>query len=121
MLFRSFEFSEIADLFDVNKKERPKAVLQTFFYAMLYRLDCAHEEQLKPGIYSLRELGKYEISQKLDKKQTVVIDDYTTVQEPFETALKDCLSEIFQKENPFTQCEDVSHCEYCDFKNLCNR
>lgn len=116
-----FEFSEIADLFDVNKKERPKAVLQTFFYAMLYRLDCAYEEQLKPGIYSLRELGKYEISQKLDKKQTVVIDDYTTVQEPFETALKDCLSEIFQKENPFTQCEDVSHCEYCDFKNLCNR
>lgn len=57
----STEFQNINDLFDSTHDKEPKAVLQTFFYAMLYQLNCKTAQQLKPSIYSLRDLENYQI------------------------------------------------------------
>ncbi len=117
----STEFQNIDDLFDSTKDKRPKAVLQTFFYAMLYQLNCKTAKQLKPSIYSLRDLENYQIKFSLSKNETTIIDDYNNFKESFETGLTNCLSDIFDSEKPFTQCTDTKLCEYCHFKNLCNR
>lgn len=39
----------------------------------------------------------------------------------FEAFLKQLIAELLNPELPFTQTEDVSRCEYCDFKDLCRR
>jgi len=115
------EFRDIDELFDSDNSKRPKAVLQTFFYGMLYNKERANGEQIKPVIYSLRALENYQITHKISKDQAPIVDDYATIQEPFETALKNCLSTMFDPKQSFTQCDDQKQCEFCNFRTICNR
>jgi len=117
----STEFQNIDDLFDSTHDKRPKAVLQTFFYAMLYQLNCKTAKQLKPSIYSLRDLENYQIKYIPSKSEQEIVTDYNVFKAPFEEGLTNCLSDIFDSQKPFTQCTDIKLCEYCHFKNLCNR
>lgn len=115
------EFRDINELFDGDNLKRPKAVLQTFFYGMLYNKEQANGEQIKPVIYSLRALENYQITHKISKDQAPIINDYATIEEPFEIALKNCLSTIFDPKQSFTQCNDQKQCEFCNFRTICNR
>jgi len=112
-------FKAMASLFDSKNKERPKAVLQTFFYALLY-----HEKHpsatLKPIIYELRNLADYEISCG-EKKSAVAVSDFGGYKADFRQALNDCLTEIFNPEQPFFCTDDTERCKYCNFKQICNR
>ena len=117
----STEFQNINDLFDSTNDKRPKAVLQTFFYAMLYQLNCKTAQQLKPSIYSLRDLENYQIKYSPSKSEQEIVTDYNVFKASFEEGLTNCLSDIFDSQKPFTQCTDIKLCEYCHFKNLCNR
>ena len=116
----TFEFSDISTIFDNTNATRPKAILQTFFYAMLYQMERSNGKQIKPVIYSLRDLKNYQIIHK-PSKEKLIIEDYRTVKEEFEAALKSCLVTMFDPKEAFTQCNDVKQCEFCNFRTICNR
>ena len=88
---------------------------------MLYQLNCKTAQQLKPSIYSLRDLENYQIKYIPSKSEQEIVTDYNVFKASFEEGLTNCLSDIFDIQKPFTQCTDIKLCEYCHFKNLCNR
>lgn len=111
-------FKQMDDLFDSGTKNRPKAVLQTFFYALLYTAMYPQILKLKPIIYELRNLEQYEITCGAAKEP---VQNYATVAGEFGEKLKVCLSEIFDPTIPFRCTNDTDKCAYCDFKQICNR
>ncbi|HRS67348.1 MAG TPA: PD-(D/E)XK nuclease family protein [Paludibacteraceae bacterium] len=115
-------FQNIDVLFDNSNDKRPRAVLQTFFYAMLYQVNRNTTNQLKPAIYSLRNFENHQITYKPSlHDSSEFVTDYNQFKTAFETKLAYYLSEIFDAQQPFEQCRDTELCEYCDFKTLCNR
>ena len=113
-------YKDINQLFDVNQENRPKAILQTFFYALLYRHKNQTSVPIQPLIYSLRNLTNFEIVHKVDKNSEI-ITDYTSVELDFQTAIDTCLVNLFDNTQPFSQCQEVKLCTYCHFKQICNR
>lgn len=112
-------FKQLSDLFDGSLKDRPKAVLQTFFYALLYKAKYP-SAPLKPVIYELRNLSAYEITNG-DKKAKSVVADFAAFEADFRQALDGCLTEIFDLQIPFRRVDDAEKCRYCNFKQICNR
>ncbi len=43
------------------------------------------------------------------------------VLEAFQSSIQELLAEILDKDKPFNQTDDESHCGYCDFKHICRR
>lgn len=89
---------------------------QLIFYKYLYlvSLNKTQSDDIKTGIISIRNLnaGFLEFSLK---------DETENIIEEFEIILKSLIDEIFDPEINFTQTEDIDICNYCDYKNICNR
>jgi len=115
-------FSGIGQLFDKEEKKRPKAVMQTFMYALLYQQqqgDCT----IEPGIVIIRSLFK-DADTKLyckPERQASPVDDFNDYKEEFSAAFAQCLDEIFNPALPFTQTQDSDKCKYCPFTVICKR
>ncbi|MGN0186964.1 MAG: PD-(D/E)XK nuclease family protein [Paludibacteraceae bacterium] len=110
------DFETIEQLFDTTEKERPKAILQLFFYTLLYRLKT-NQSHVKPILYALRSASR-NIAITCQKAEVQDADNYY---EEFRTALDACLTEIFDVTVPFRQTEQTNRCSYCSFKQICNR
>lgn len=116
-------FSELNDLFNSEQKKRPKAVMQVFLYAWLYKRKYKTMD-ISPGIYYLRELfGDFDpivsVSAGRGKKERV--EDFNLFYEGFEQGVKDCLDGIFNPDIKFRQTDLGEHCTYCAFKEICRR
>jgi hypothetical protein len=116
-------FSDIADLFEKEKDDRPKEILQLFMYAMLYQQET-NTGKISPAIIFLRNLfdasDDFTIKQKILKNLTVV-EDFNTLKDEFDTYFNNCLQDIFDKNIPFTQAVSTKPCQYCAFTEICNR
>ncbi len=64
-------------------------------------------QKLSHGIYNLEINELHELSQAFEDTCTKYFDDF--------------LSELFNKDIPFTQTDDTKACGFCDFKNICKR
>lgn len=116
-------FSNIAELFDKNMKKRPKAVMQVFLYAWLYKRKHG-TAQISPAIYYLRELfGDFDpiVTYNPGRNQKEKVEDFTPFQSEFETGLKYCLEEIFNPQTEFAQTTTEESCSYCTFKDICRK
>ncbi len=113
------QFKQISDLFNGGLPDRPKAVLQTFFYALLYKSRYP-SVVLKPIVYELRNLEEYEIIGG-EKGAQMVVADFADFEADFRQALDACLTEIFDLQRPFRCADKVEKCKFCDFKQICNR
>ena len=111
-------FNLLEDLFDSSKNKRPKPILQTFIYAFFYHM-LAPEKVLSPGIYFMRTSFQNFSSTVTCNKQE--INDVSIYFDEFESLFNDKIAELFDKDIPFTQTENVKNCEYCPFKDLCER
>ena len=88
---------------------------QVIFYAWLYH----HQNpitKLETGIISLRSISNGFIPLKL--KEYDNIQDYF---DDFSKSLIKLVTDISDTNLPFTQTDDTSRCEWCDFKSICNR
>ena len=117
-------FKAMADLFDKDLKDRPKAVMQVFMYAHLYLMK--HPEViLEPGIYYLRNLfnDKFDPSvlYKPDAGNGVQVRDFAEYREEFREIFDSCLEEIFDEQIPFDQTTTSEACKWCSFTNICKR
>ena len=96
--------------------------IQLMMYKYLYISEHSEnlensEKLIKPGIIGFQKLshGVYnlEISElhELSKSFKETCDKY----------FNEFLGELFNKDIPFTQTEDIKNCSFCDFKNICKR
>lgn len=112
------DFKQIPDLFDGSKANRPYQILQVFVYALFYAQEHP-DVRLSPAIYYLRSIfGDPSPAVTCNKRP---ISDISVFIDEFLTLFNDCLAEIFNPEIPFTQTKNTKNCQWCAFKELCNR
>ncbi len=112
------DFKQIADLFDGSKPNRPYQILQVFVYALFYAQEYP-DVRLSPAIYYLRSIfGDPSPAVTCNKRP---ISDILVFMDEFLSLFNNCLEEIFNPEIPFTQTRNTKNCQWCAFKELCNR
>ena len=120
----TLEFKNLNEVFEKNKKKRPKFVLQTFLYGVLYK-DKAFGKKMTPGIYYMRDVFKSnfetELHSKPEKSINELVTDFSVFEKEFNELLKNCLEEIMNPEIPFIQTENRDICQYCAYRGVCNR
>ena len=124
------EFKSFDEIFERNNDKRPKHVLQTFLYGILFKEDektqhLAEGKTITPGIYYMRDVFKEgfetQLQYKIDKNNKEIISDFSAYESEFREHLTACLEDIFNPEIPFGQCENTKLCEWCDYKGVCGR
>lgn len=118
----ALEAPSIEELFHVESgKKRAKAVFQVFFYSLAYSIEHP-TEIIQPQIILLQNIFKSDVNTTISlKENSEFIKDFATVKEPFQKALTSLLEEIFNMDVPFQQTNDVKHCSYCPFTDVCKR
>lgn len=120
------QFDTVAGLFDMEAKERPKAVMQVFLYAWMYGCSGgAAARKLRPAIYYMRTLfgesfdaGVY---QRSGRAKALLVDDFEAYRAEFEARLRECLDGMFAVDGAFCQTPTGKACSYCHFKVICGR
>ncbi|MBT1688242.1 PD-(D/E)XK nuclease family protein [Dawidia soli] len=116
-------FESIPALFQRSPK-RNKAAFQAMLYAWVYaqrhvrRPDEARA--LQPGLINRREIFKddFEYGLFLGRQR---LEDVTDLLPAFEEQLLMLLEEMFDPAVPFDQTEELKTCQYCDYKEICQR
>ncbi len=92
-------------------------MVQTFIYSMMMYDEGA---DVIPALYYVRAMNSADYSMYIAPKNTTP-EPYSKYKEEFEAALDNTLTEIYNPDVPFTQCEDTKACKLCDFARICNR
>ncbi len=115
------DFKNLDEVFEHNKENRPKFVLQTFLYGIFYK-KAAEGKPITPGIFYIRDLFKDDFNTELfNKELNEKVSDFASYETVFKAHLTDCLEEIFNPEIPFGQTENLKLCQYCPYIGVCNR
>ena len=115
------DFKNLAEVFEHNKENRPKFVLQTLLYCLLYE-EKTGVKNTSPGIFYIRDIFKDDFTTELfNKELKEKLTDYSTYENEFRSQLTICLEEIFNPEIPFVQTENVKICQYCPYIGVCNK
>ena len=96
------EFSSIDQLFDNNLTDRPKAIMQTFMYSLLFSKKI-NDEGISPQIFYLKDFYKPRINSNIEIKETKeandlpigILNNFRSIEDQFKTEFELCLSEIF--------------------------
>lgn len=117
----NLEFKSIEEVFEHNNDKRPKYILQTFLYGLLYKNEAAGKKMI-PGIIYLRDTYRDTFRTEIINKQTnSLVEDFTEYEDEFTQRLIACVEDIFNPDIKFFQSESVKPCEYCQYKAICNR
>ncbi|MCK4631469.1 MAG: PD-(D/E)XK nuclease family protein, partial [Bacteroidales bacterium] len=118
------QIKEIRELFKPGDKNRKRAILQTFIYALML-MNKDSDTPVIPGIYSVRDIHDknfdYRIFIKNGKKSKSPVIDISDFEVAFMDLLKKIIEEIYDTTIPFQQVDDPDICKYCPYKQLCNR
>jgi ATP-dependent helicase/DNAse subunit B len=109
---------KIDDMALLRSSPEYSKAFQLMMYAWLYRGQYGKQPQgIRSGIYWLRHAeGKYE---SLMKDKSDLIADSTL--NSFQNILEEILTEMVNKDIPFTKTEDKDRCKFCDFVRICGR
>lgn len=120
-------FRQIDELFDktLSMTDRPKAVMQVFMYALMYK-QLFGNVRIEPGIFYLRTLFKEDFDWAIQYKPelrggSVRVEDFNEYETDFRKAFTECLQEIFNPDVPFYQTQHNKNCAYCLFSAICKR
>lgn len=103
----------VEKLFGESNQGRPKIALQLFLYDMFVQdMKEVSGKSLVNSIYSPSRLFVSEVECVPSSPKFISL---------MKERLSALLKEISDVEIPFRRTEDVSTCEYCDFKNICGR
>ena len=111
-------FRDIPQLFDASKNNRPYQILQVFVYGLFYLLENPGVS-IAPAVYYLRNVFKdFDPAVRSDK---LPINDISVYMPEFRKQFDALLEEIFDPAVPFSQTPNPKNCEWCAFRELCNR
>jgi CRISPR/Cas system-associated exonuclease Cas4 (RecB family) len=112
------DFTDIEQLFDASKNNRPYQILQVFTYALFYTPENK-EFSVAPAIYYLRSIFKdFNPAVSCNKNP---INDMTAFLPEFTERLNTLIEEIFDPNVPFSQTFNEKNCAWCAFKDVCGR
>ncbi len=109
---RNVNFKEWDDLLTESKYSK---AFQTLAYGWLYKQNHPQVNDIEVGLFSLRSISAGFIKPKLPKETS---DEWL---DDFESVLAQLMEDIFNVEKPFCQTSETDHCQYCDYKGICNR
>lgn len=91
--------------------------LLMYKYLYLHNNPTVKPEMIQPGIVGFQKLshGLY------DLEINELHDLSTSFEETCDKYFNEFLVELFDKDIPFTQTEDIKNCSFCDFKSICKR
>ena len=114
----ALSFKTIAELFDGEKKDPKKEILQALIYALVLS-DETGEAEVNPVIYSLRKLfdEKFNPNIRFENAGFSLAD----AKPELLSHLKMLLGEIFSAKNVFVQTPFSEHCKYCAYQKICMR
>ena len=111
-------FKEMATLFDASKNNRPYQILQVLVYGLFY-LQENPGERISPALYYLRSIyDKFDPVVRYDKHP---VNDFSLLLPEFRHYFDALMEEIFNPDIPFSQTNNIRSCEWCAFRELCNR
>ncbi|MEQ6119050.1 PD-(D/E)XK nuclease family protein [Reichenbachiella sp. MALMAid0571] len=114
-------FGKMESLFDRKSTSRNKAVMQVFYYCLLYKARHPQEAvQLTPGIFNSRDIFSNDFDVKIKYGKSDV-EDFTEVEAEYTDLLKEFVGEIFDPEVPFDQTDDTKKCAFCPYVGICMR
>lgn len=119
------KFGLMFDLIDGKSSKRNKAVFQLFYYCLLYKENHPDlKRPIQPGLFNSKDLFDEQfdslLTQTIERKNRPVLN-YTDFEEDFKEVLLYLLTEIFNPNIPFSQTEDEQKCQYCTYKQICNK
>lgn len=127
--------TNITSLNEIFDDKNNSAIFQLLLYANLYAEHNNYTKAIKPAIYKVQNFAKNEMSADITLKESP-INDYKNIptnnkknantapddfNREFVENIKHKIEEIFNPNLQFTQTTDSKRCEYCDFRQLCNR
>jgi CRISPR/Cas system-associated exonuclease Cas4 (RecB family) len=111
-------FKDIPQLFDSSKDSRPNQILQVFVYGLFY-LNQNPGVKLSPAVYYLRSIfNDFNPKIIMDK---IPVNDLNSCLLEFKEKFDEVVEEIFNPSVPFTQTQNNKNCQWCSFKDLCNK
>jgi len=115
---------EIADIAEIKNNPQKEKALQLLFYALLYSRKKNNGKNIQSGIYTFRKMSKGIINFgiKEDKRGAKPDNNITnTMIDEFEQFIVESVTELADKNVPFKQTVELSHCEYCPYLGVCQR
>lgn len=119
--------ADVADIFTFNKRKHTDYYLQTLFYCSLIRHNETYNPQhlkVSPSLLFVQKKATHPADYMLrfskDRKSTP-IEDIADCEDEFRENLTRVLTEIFNPNVPFALTSDADSCQYCPYRNLCNR
>ena len=115
-------FPLLISLFDRENKTRNKGAFQTLVYSYILHLNNPELVNIHPGIFSLRGIFDENFEPSLRSKEIGNEPvDFIPVSDQFEVLFRQLLEEIFNTNIPFIQTENVDHCKYCSYRQICRK
>lgn len=112
------KFKDIQQLFDSTKDKRPYQILQVFVYGLFFLMQNP-DTKLSPAVYYLRSIfNDFDPKITMDK---VPVNDLNSCLPEFKDKFDEVVEEIFNPSVPFTQTQNNKNCQWCSFKDLCNK
>ena len=109
---RDLKLSDWEDLITDPKYQK---VFQLLFYTYLFEA-AGNAKNPEVGIFSLRKVSNGFLTPTLPDKAS-----WEESQDTFERLLHELIGKLIDPELPFKQTEEEKNCNWCDFKNICNR
>ena len=113
------KFTSLEKLFERDGKAQNKAVVQTLFYTYIYE-QVKHAANVEPNLYVVRKM-KLEGTRFKSGKTVLQEFDLEDAKVAFKDYLQKTLSEMFDQQIPFNQTTRIEHCQYCPYKDICER
>ncbi|GHT49916.1 hypothetical protein AGMMS49982_04270 [Bacteroidia bacterium] len=115
------EIKAVEDLFE-QKAGRATHIFQTFVYASVLLQKQETMLPIVPQLLYIRQAHQEDYSPTIVfGKEKEPITDFRTLQSEFKELLMSKIDDLFNPNIPFTQTEIAKNCEYCSFKELCDR
>jgi len=119
------QFSSIENLFLKENENRNKAAFQLLFYSLLFSEHNNSQFNILPQLYVVGKMAKSSYNASLlyknEENKTVELSSFGVIRDEFMQNLRNLVSEIFNTELSFSQCQNTKICSYCPFKSMCKR
>lgn len=113
------DFSSVEALFKGSAADRNDNIVKTILYAMM--LSHSGAGAVLPTLYYVRSMQNPDYSPLLRRKDGAAGESYAVYAEKFEAAVAETLGELFNLSVPFRCCDDEKSCQYCNYRNICDR
>lgn len=113
------KYSSLEKLFERDGKSQNKAVVQTLFYTYIYE-QVRKTNQVEPNLYAVRKM-KTEGTHFKSGKTILQSVDLEDAKAAFTGHLQNTLAELFDQQIPFLQTTRLETCQYCPYKDICER